>query len=382
MSKDVKDFSHLLFAPDQTQFQQLAEGMEIDPTALLRRLHDITITGQNLTIDEHKVIVTVFGTMGKRNDTGTGAEDLTNLHGREYGNAIKAAETVAKRRLTTNLLGYGYKHSLEETANSSFAAVEPQPLDTPGPVNNAPAAIVTDTREIVVTPLTSPQTFVAPVMGQPIPGPVLIVEPEKVVIPEFKLPAVPKVSEQTLAAMHTAAQTETFLDHDAAGEPVEVPLKKPAPPMSAQAGFFDDPTPPGEAAPPQPPPIQTSPIQEVAQASAAPWTPTPSDPIPSAAEPVPIQDIKVEPVSSAAPTQQEYRAIQVRCTKLVRDVLPKAGKGADALLVPYMRKRLGTNDLQKGSRLVWEETLAQLEAFPSAKDLAQFLNGGKPFNGK
>lgn len=371
MSKDVKDFSNLLFHDNQaSQFNQIAEGMEIDPTALLRRLHDITIEKQDMTIDGDKVVVTVYGIMGIRHETGTGAEMLTGLNGRDWANAIKSAETVAKRRLTTNLLGYGYKHSIEETANASFAAVEPAALETPGPVNNAPAAVVTDTREVVVVASTVPLT-----MGTPGPGaPVLLIEPEKVVIPEFKLPAVPKVTEQTLASMHNAAQ-QNFLDHDAENE--QLPEVKPTPPpMSAQAGFFDEPTPPGQAVPAAPTAPAPPSIIEASQPAtvSAPSTGTPA--------PTPITDIKVEPVASTAPNQQQYRAIQMRCTKLVRDVLPKAGKGADALLVPYMRKRLGTNELQKGSLLVWEETLAQLEAFPTAKDLAQFLNGGKPFNGK
>jgi len=382
VSKDVKDFSALLFEQNEPQLQQITEGMEIDPTALLRRLHDITIDDQQMTIDETKVIITVKGTMGIRKDTGTAAEMLTGLVGRDWNNAVKACETVAKRRLTTNLLGYGYKHSLEEQGNFAAATVaEPQRPDVPGPVNSAPATVVPDTRDAVISvvPVNSPLTMTM----ADLPASPVLVAPTEVV-------KVPFVTEATLASMHNEAKKSLDTQHTPANEAVaaEVPLKKPSPPMSSQVGFFDEPVPPGATQVESVVPQQVFPVSVpmtvgdkvetspgVVETVAASGTSSP--------EPEPVQDIKLEPATSTAPTQQQYRGIQVRCTKLVRDVLPKAGKGADSLFLPYVRKRLGTNELQKGSLLVWEEMLAQLELLAvNPKDLAQFLNGGKVFSGK
>ncbi|VVB51611.1 Uncharacterised protein [uncultured archaeon] len=356
MSKEVKDFTNLLPVPQdiqQSQFLQIADGMEIDPTALLRRLHDINITDLDVTIDESKVVIIAFGSMGSRNETGAAAEMLTGLVGYDWANAIKRCETVAKRRLTTNLLGYGYKHTLEETVNSAaaFAATEPAVPETPGPVNNAPATVL--------------------VANHP------IIELKDIVMTMPNGSSVPVVTEAVLTAIHKEGQQ---LDVQAIPQ-TEAPITTlpPAPPKS-QGGFFDEeplPTPPGQAVQPE----------QVKAAEVIPPQPatlgTPAAPaVGVAPEPVPVQDIKIEPQTGNIPTQVQYRGYTTRCTKLVRDVLPKAGKGADALLQPYLRRVFGTTEFQKVNVLAWEEALAALEAAPTAKDLAIILNGGKPFTGK
>lgn len=356
MNKPAKDLrsislSSALGTPQEAQqadLEAVLENMTVDPTAMLRRLHGISITNSERVITAEYVTHTVKGRMGDRLDEGTGAVSLTGLIGFDWANAIKAAETQAKRRLTSSLLGYGFQGTKEDEVPTATPGQEPIVPEVPQ-VNNAPADVVADTRtevkEIVIS----------------VPASVVVPFPSAVEL------AVPVVTEAALSAMHTAAQKLDKPTIPQTEAPAAAP--KPAPAAIQQAGFFDEeplPVPPGVTAViPEPVAIriQTSPIPEVAQASAV--------------EPAPVQDIIVEKPVTDKPSKLQYQALTARCTKLVRDVLPKAGKDAGALLLPYIRKSLGTNELQNGNLLVWEETLARLEAAPNPAALLAIIKGGK-----
>lgn len=59
------------------------------------------------------------------------------------------------------------------------------------------------------------------------------------------------------------------------------------------------------------------------------------------------------------PTVEQYRTFQVRCARLVRDVLPK---DATNLFLPYLRNVFGVPEFKAVGVLQWEETLRRLEA--------------------
>jgi hypothetical protein len=74
-------------------------------------------------------------------------------------------------------------------------------------------------------------------------------------------------------------------------------------------------------------------------------------------------------------TRSRFQGYTGRCAKLCRNVLPKAGKGAPGLLVPYMRKIFGVKDLtpQTTSIALWESTLAKLENASSPEALVEII---------
>jgi hypothetical protein len=68
----------------------------------------------------------------------------------------------------------------------------------------------------------------------------------------------------------------------------------------------------------------------------------------------------------------------MRCTKLVRDVLPKAGKEAPGSLLPFLQKVLGVQDLQQANVLAFEEVLGRLESAGTAAAAYSIIKNPSP----
>jgi hypothetical protein len=70
------------------------------------------------------------------------------------------------------------------------------------------------------------------------------------------------------------------------------------------------------------------------------------------------------------PDRLQFQGYTQRCTKLVRDVLPK-GSGME--LLPFLKKAFGVQNLQEATVLQWEEALARLEGAPNAAAVYQII---------
>jgi hypothetical protein len=355
--------------------QELFAEMVLDPTAMVRRCCNISIDRKEQHITETYVATTVYGSMPipgtdqVRHDVGTGASMLTGLFGMDWSNAVKAAETQAKRRLTTSLTGYGFKGSAKEEEIVAAKATEPAVVETPQ-VNNGKAEVTADTR---------PDTNLRDLMPTDL-------EMAKTAAELVPLPTViPTASEATLAHLHQEAQSLSAPTPPSQAE--GAPIKPAAPvtvPAVAQPSFFDDEPSevPGPAAVPNVPAHAAPSTTEVAPqpTASAPSTivGTPAVPdAPTGLAPEPVKDIVIpDAPTSAVPTQIEYREFTARCTKLVREVLSKQ-KGSSDLLLPYLRNRFGVKDLAKANTLAWQEALAELEACTNIVDTIKILKGGK-----
>lgn len=359
--------------------EDLFREMVLDPTAMVRRIHGISIDREERDITPDRVIVTVYGTMPipgtfeLRSDVASGASVLTNLFGMDWSNAVKAAETQAKRRLTTSLTGYGFRGSAKEdeivqvAGNVQNGTSEPEVQVAPA-VNNSKAEVTEDTR---------PEPAVAPT-----PAAFTAEDRNPMTDPACTL-TVPAVTEESIGRMHQAADILNALDRPSQAD---APAPKPAAPAvpQAQAGFFDDePTEvPGPATIPNAivpatPSITEVPLQETVSVPSTTLT-TPAVPAaPTGLAPEPVKDIVIpEPVAGAVPSQIEYREFTARCTKLVREVLSKQ-KGSADLLLPYLRTRFGVKDLAKANTLAWQEALGELEAAGNLAAVVKILKGGK-----
>jgi len=80
---------------------------------------------------------------------------------------------------------------------------------------------------------------------------------------------------------------------------------------------------------------------------------------------------------SEKPTRLQFQYFTARCTKLCREVLPKAGKDAPAQLLPYLRKVFGVQDLSQATCLQWEGVLSRLEGAKTASDAYLIIKAGK-----
>jgi hypothetical protein len=120
-----------------------------------------------------------------------------------------------------------------------------------------------------------------------------------------------------------------------------------------------------------------APIVDISE-SIRSFTPEPCDDRPA---PLKIEEVDNVPCGVAEPaaatstgepklTPIEFKAFTARCTKLVRDVLPKVSKEASGLLLPFLKRRFGTNDIQAASASLWESTLTAIETLPNADKLA------------
>src|SRR6266481_133690 len=89
-----------------------------------------------------------------------------------------------------------------------------------------------------------------------------------------------------------------------------------------------------------------------------------------------VYTVEAEGKPLEKPTRLQFQAFTARCTKLCRDVLPKAGKEASAALLPFLRRAFGVQDLSRASVLQWEEVLARLEGAPNADAAYQIMKDG------
>lgn len=343
-----------------SEIHELAtSSMDMDPSAMLRRIYGIRINSITREITDSVVIFTVTGTdaLG-RPDSATGAASIVGQLGQDLANAIKGAETNAKRRFTFSLLGFGFKtEAVHEPSTLGPAQPEPQTLDTPA-VNQTPADVVTDARialneiqkfSIDVTATTGLGAGDVAAMQQP--GGTL----EGI--------TTPNISEETISKMHKQSD---LLGATAVDSPADCPAPKaPVADLESPTGFFDD-----------------EPLQAAAEAKPitveVPATPAPATPATQAAPSaeLDVQDVQPAPTLSDKPTRLQFQKLNERCTKLVRDVLPKSGqKDAPNLLLPFLKKKFGVNDVTQAGVFVWEETLAYLESVTDPKALYSILKG-------
>jgi hypothetical protein len=73
------------------------------------------------------------------------------------------------------------------------------------------------------------------------------------------------------------------------------------------------------------------------------------------------------------PTANQYKAYTARCTKLVRDVLPKAGKGASDLLMPWLKRKMGISNMADATIQNWDLYLPMVESAPTAAIAVKLL---------
>lgn len=319
----------------------VTEDMAIDPMSMLRRLHGIKIerVEAGLTSDGQHYLYQIWGVLGDRREVGTAAADLTGLGGTAWGDAIKSVETQAKRRLTTSLVGYGFKAPEGERV----VATEPAKPEQPA-VNHAPAFVET---------ANVPETVTVP------PAPV----------PHIQTTPFPQVTEQTLADMHNSAQT---FDKQASDPtlPKEKP-PQPEPPIdifgSIETEAFESTIPKDVPATPSTTEVSQSLPSSVQLQATEATTP----------EPEPVKDLEIAPAASEKPTRLQFQEFTARCTKLCRDVLPKAGKEVAQLLLPYLRKIFNVQDLSQATCLQWESTLARLEGAKTPAEAAAIIKSGK-----
>lgn len=313
--------------------------MEVEPFAALRRINSISITGLVREVTDKAVTVTVSGEMNGRKDSATGSIGLEGLNQAEFANAVKGAETQAKRRLTSSMLGFGFKGLREEAVTPADSNVAPKVPDTPK-LNTEQAAVVADLRLPITLDVTEAQAIAAKALA-----------------------SVPAVTEEAIGRMHQAATELSKPQPDLMSI-----VEKPAAPVIAaqpQSGFFDE-------EPTQPPTVISTPVQVAAA------TPPPApEPVQTVGEPEAVKDIVIPPAPTTdKPNRLQFQGYTQRCTKLVRDFLPKAGKDIPGLLLPFLKKSFGVADLQQATILQWEEMLGKLEQGTPAQ-AASLIKGGK-----
>lgn len=343
--------------PERQIFEIATADMVADSSAMLRRLHGISINSVEPTLLDSTSGILMFratGSMGTRLDTAHSAVVLTaGLSGRDLANAIKAAETNAKSRLTASLLGYGFKY--EAPASSNIQLDEPESIDTPA-VNQAPAAVVADARVMPPDAATRAVAYANKVID--VKNEIRVAE---------DLPTLPHVTEAQLSSLHKQSEVlsaQTHNPNDAAPAP-----KSPDPIDEQPPSFFDD--------EPMTAPPAAQPIMTACNATPAPVRPTATVEA-TASEVLDVKDVEPVAPTSDKPTRLQFQKLNERCTNLVRNVLPKSGqKDAPNLLLPYLKKKLNVPNVMDGSLFVWEETLAYLEGIADPKALYQILKGGK-----
>lgn len=288
--------------------------------ARVRKEQGISITSVTKEVIEGLVIYTAVGRMGDREDSASGAASLEGLTSLAKADAFKSAETQAKGRLTISLSGI----RMPNRATSGPAAAEPV-VDALPEVNHAPANVVEDVR---ITALV----------------------PENPSVEHLQTTPFPVVSEEQVASVHREVEAlgRQFVE--------DVRFKAAiAASTTEQPGMFDESPEPLTVAPPQAPP--PAPVVDAVLAACQEATAT------GVVMPVPIE----KPVDQ--PTRLQYQAFTLRCTKLVRDKLPKAGKDAPNALLPFLKKVFAVKDLTAESTSIklWESTLARLEAASPAE---------------
>jgi hypothetical protein len=318
----------------------------------LRETRGISVTDMHVQLLGDVIVYIVHGEAPQRvagqprKEVASGTMSLEGLIGPEKAKAFLLAETKAKHRLTLALAGIGIGEEPDAIASlaKQYAA---EPTKAPEPqVNNAPAIESKDTRPYhgAFPDLTPEQAEAGKTLdvilarGHSFPEP----EPEKMAAEMDKSTPIPP------------------------NEAVAKPLPKPAP-VEESGGFesmFGGDTP-------------VLPIADISE-SIRSLTPEPRD---HRLAPLKIEEVDNVPCDVAEPatatstgepklTPIEFKAFTARCTKLVRDVLPKVNKEAPSLLLPFLRRRFGTNDIQAASATLWESTLSHIESAPNADKLA------------
>lgn len=166
-----------------------------DATDQIRKLHGVSITCVEQTIQEGCCIVTAFAKdKNGKEDSDMGVVPLKGLSGDAYANAIMKAVTKAKRRVTLSICGMGL---LDESELDTVKDAQPMPIDmsvkTVAQVENlkaklnpvGPGAISTSKEEAYMKPLAESDT------PPPVPAAAKspIKEPE--VLPAAKKPGRP-----------------------------------------------------------------------------------------------------------------------------------------------------------------------------------------------
>lgn len=299
--------------------------------AKVREQHNITITSLTKEVIDGLVICTAIGSMParkdgnfapgertERSDSASGAVSIEGLTGIAKADAFKSAETQAKSRLTISLSGIRCK--------TEQGPAQPEPAFAELPtVNAAPAVVEVDTR--------------------------------------VDLPGV-IVTESAVAAMHREADKLAAQVPDVANSTApSVAVATIA--AGGQASIFDEPAPETLVVPQAPQVVVPAPVVDAVLAAVQPPTAT------GVSMPVAV------PKPADQPTRLQYQGFTTRCTKLVRDVLPKAGKDAPALLLPYLRKVFGVKDLnhETTSISLWESTLGKIENAGSPAAMLSILKG-------
>lgn len=320
---------------DGQTFEQMLESSQ-EFYAKIRKDHNVTITASVREIVDDVVIYTISGAIGERKDTSSGVSSLENLKGMDKANAIKAAETQAKNRLTTSLTG------IKWLGEGTAKAVEPAAVDQPQ-VNNEPAEVVPDMR---LPAISNPAATIDPEIMKSV---------ETTDLPVLIIDVSPIISENQLSRMHVEAQSLQQ----------QVPATSPVPEATVEQGsIFDEPE--VLVIPSPAPAVQAAPIVDAVLEACQEKTAT------GVVMPVPNEK------NPDQPTRLQFQGFTVRCTKLVRDVIPKAGdKAAPGLLLPYLRKTFGVKEMTPENTLisVWEATLSKLENAGSPVATLAILKG-------
>jgi len=292
--------------------QEVYSNESLEFYGKLRDDKGISITSITKEVMEGLIIYTAVGKMGDRIDSASGAQSLDGLSGEAKANAFKSAETQAKARLTISFTGI--RHGRQVELGTPSELVPPPVMPVALEVNQAPAAVVADTRK------PEPETAEAAA------APTVVT-----------LPSVFAVTERQLANMHQEAAADMLTSED----PADGLFESAPPAVSATAAL--------ESLPPNK-------VLELATAVA----PT----LPPAPPPPPVAPTKTEnpddlPPGTASPA---FKAFTARCTTIVRDVLPKAGeKNGSVLLTQYIAAKTGKAKLGDVTSAQWAALLLALE---------------------
>lgn len=323
----------------------------------LRHLHNVSVTNMVIQFVSDVIVFTAHGETNLRKEVSSGTMSLDGLVGPERAKAFLLAETKAKHRLTLALVGLGIQEEPDVVAAlATKYAAEPKPAPEPQ-VNHAPAIEHKDERyHISFPPPPGPSTEEVLAAGKTMqsiidrghsfPEP----QPEKMAAEMDKSDPTPQAEAVAKPLPKPEPVQECGFESMFGGEPMVMPVEEPRDdrPMSANADI------------PENSRTLTSDVKEIhgqdfVQPPVEEFTPAP----------VPDGDPK--------PTPVEFKAFTARCTKLVRDVLPKAGKEASGLLLPFLKKTFGTPDIQNATVKMWEATLSKIETAGSPQAAAAIL---------
>jgi hypothetical protein len=316
----------------------------------------------------------------------TGAADITDLSGKEIANAIMAATTKAKNRVTLALAGLGMLDESEITVRATTTAL---PAATPTlPVNTATAEVVEDTRpqerretprtDSVITKIEDVTHETLRQIERPAPG----LAPGLASGLVTKVASAPKSGLFAQVAECVASALAPFAPPPPVAPEPETPVRAKtfdedglaqqwaatATNDMERAAAFD----------PDPPAIHT--VQPITAPETAPVAtqpqPAPENAAAHASAPAPaiingvlgtVAEIKLNtetgPGVPGPATKAEFERFTSRAAKIIRDVLPKAGlrNGSDPVKAFFL-KTSGCVGLKDISAAQWETMLTTLES--------------------